>query len=131
MGLNIKNDETCLLSLDLARLAGETMAGTITVALRERLERVVERFGLEKSCLGPDPPCTRPWHDGMQSLAARYGHLPDVSLSRPFRYLLVIAQLGSLCEGSFEVRVEICDHWQDTGQAGRSLECEPLSNQGA
>ena len=60
MGLNIKNDETCLLSLDLARLTAETMAGTITVALRERFEREVERFGLEKSCLGPDPPCTRP-----------------------------------------------------------------------
>ena len=35
MGLNIKNDETCLLARDLARLTGETMTGAITVALRD------------------------------------------------------------------------------------------------
>ena len=39
MGLNIKNDETCKLASELARLTGETMTGAITVALRERLER--------------------------------------------------------------------------------------------
>ena len=39
MGLNIKNDETCSLASELARLTGETMTGAITVALRERLER--------------------------------------------------------------------------------------------
>ena len=39
MGLNIKNDETCQLAGELARLTGETMTGAITVALRERLER--------------------------------------------------------------------------------------------
>jgi len=39
MGLNIKNDETCLLARDLARLTGETMTRAITVALRERLAR--------------------------------------------------------------------------------------------
>ncbi len=39
MGLNIKNDETCRLADELARLTGETMTGAITVALRERLER--------------------------------------------------------------------------------------------
>ena len=39
MGLNIKNDETCLLARDLARLTGETITGAITVALRERLAR--------------------------------------------------------------------------------------------
>ena len=39
MGLNIKNDETCKLANELARLTGETMTGAITVALRERLER--------------------------------------------------------------------------------------------
>ena len=39
MSLNIKNDETCLLARDLARLTGETMTGAITVALRERLAR--------------------------------------------------------------------------------------------
>ncbi len=39
MGLNIKNEETCNLAADLAKLTGETKTGAITVALRERLER--------------------------------------------------------------------------------------------
>ena len=39
VGLNIKNDETCALARDLARLTGDTMTGAITVALRERLAR--------------------------------------------------------------------------------------------
>jgi len=39
MSLNIKNDETCQLAGELARLTGETMTGAITVALRERLRR--------------------------------------------------------------------------------------------
>ena len=39
MSLNIKNDETCHLAAELARLTGETMTGAITVALRERLDR--------------------------------------------------------------------------------------------
>ncbi|MCE2482239.1 MAG: type II toxin-antitoxin system VapB family antitoxin [Alphaproteobacteria bacterium] len=39
MSLNIKNDETCRLAGELARLTGETMTGAITVALRERLAR--------------------------------------------------------------------------------------------
>ena len=39
MGLNIKNEETCKLAADLARLTGETKTGAITVALQERLER--------------------------------------------------------------------------------------------
>lgn len=47
MGLNIKNDETCLLARELARLTGETMTGAITVALRERLERERHRRGAD------------------------------------------------------------------------------------
>jgi len=47
MGLNIKNDETCLLARDLARLTGETMTGAITVALRERLAREKRRRNLD------------------------------------------------------------------------------------
>ena len=39
MSLNIKNEETCRLAGELARLTGETMTGAITIALRERLER--------------------------------------------------------------------------------------------
>ena len=39
MGLNIKNEETCRLAGELARLTGETKTGAITLALRERLAR--------------------------------------------------------------------------------------------
>ena len=39
MSLNIKNEETCRLAGELARLTGDTMTGAITVALRDRLER--------------------------------------------------------------------------------------------
>ena len=46
VGLNIKNDETCSLARELARLTGETMTGAITVALRERLEREKRRRDL-------------------------------------------------------------------------------------
>ena len=69
MGLNIKNDETCQLAGELARLTGETMTGAITVALRERLERekrersvearVQELRAIAERCaqlLGPGPP---------------------------------------------------------------------------
>lgn len=43
MGLNIKNEETCQLAGELARLTGETMTGAITLALRARLEREQRR----------------------------------------------------------------------------------------
>lgn len=68
MGLNIKNDETCMLARDLAQLTGETMTGAITVALRERLARekrrrdadvrVEELLAIGRRCarlLGPGP----------------------------------------------------------------------------
>ena len=48
MGLNIKNDETCRLAGELARLTGETMTGAVTVALRERLERERRARGAER-----------------------------------------------------------------------------------
>ena len=44
MSLNIKNDETCRLAGELARLTGETMTGALTVALRERLAREKRRY---------------------------------------------------------------------------------------
>ena len=55
----------------------------------------------------------------------------DVFLSRPFRHALVVAQFSALCKGSFETRVEIRGRRQHAGQARRSLEREPLSNQRA
>ena len=68
VSLNIKNDETCLLAHDLARLTGETMTGAITIALRERLARekrrrdanarIEELLAIGRRCaksLGPGP----------------------------------------------------------------------------
>lgn len=68
MSFNIKNDETCRLAVELARLTDETMSGAITVALRERLEREKRRRGADAlarelhaigqrcaSLLGPGP----------------------------------------------------------------------------
>ena len=49
MALNIKSREAERLAHDFARLTGETLVDTVTVALRERLERerlVRERHGL-------------------------------------------------------------------------------------
>ena len=40
MGLNIKNEETRRLAGELASLTGETLTGAVTVALKERLQRV-------------------------------------------------------------------------------------------
>ena len=48
MGLNIKNDETCQLAGELARLTGDTMTGAIMIALRERLEKERRVRGAEK-----------------------------------------------------------------------------------
>lgn len=40
MALNIKNQETCDLARELAELTDDTMTGAITIALRERIERI-------------------------------------------------------------------------------------------
>jgi antitoxin VapB len=40
MGLNIKNEEAHRLASELARLTGESMTRAVTVALRDRLQRV-------------------------------------------------------------------------------------------
>ena len=40
MSLNIKNETTCELVSELAKITGETMTGAITEAVRERLDRV-------------------------------------------------------------------------------------------
>lgn len=68
MGLNIKNEETCQLASELARLTGDTMTAAITMALRERLEkehrvrsaesRIREMRAIAERCanlLGPGP----------------------------------------------------------------------------
>lgn len=63
MGLNIKNDETCQLANELARLTGDTMTGAITIALRERLERERRVRGAEKRL------------EGMRAIAERCSRL--------------------------------------------------------
>ena len=40
MNLTIRNEETRRLAGELARVTGETITGAVTIALRERLERV-------------------------------------------------------------------------------------------
>ena len=47
MTLNIRNEETCRLVRDLARLTGEPLTVAITLALRERLVREERRRDLD------------------------------------------------------------------------------------
>ena len=47
MSLNIKNEETCRLAAELARMTGQSMTGAITSALRERLAREQRLRGVE------------------------------------------------------------------------------------
>jgi antitoxin VapB len=46
MGLNIKNREAHLLAEKLSKLTGESMTTAVTIALRERLDRVRQQQGL-------------------------------------------------------------------------------------
>jgi antitoxin VapB len=46
MGLNIKNREAHLLAEKLSKLTGESMTTEVTIALRERLDRVRQQQGL-------------------------------------------------------------------------------------
>ena len=46
MGLNIKNEEAHRLAQELAALTGESMTAAVTVALRERLDRVRRERGV-------------------------------------------------------------------------------------
>jgi antitoxin VapB len=43
MGLNLKNDEAHQLARELAALTGESLTAAVTVAVRERLERIRAR----------------------------------------------------------------------------------------
>jgi len=46
MGLNIKNPEAHLMAEELSKLTGESMTTAVTIALRERLDRVRQQQGL-------------------------------------------------------------------------------------
>ena len=45
MGLNVKNNETHRLAKELARLTGESMTTAVTIAVRERLDRLRQLQG--------------------------------------------------------------------------------------
>lgn len=75
MALTIKNEETCRLASELARLTGETKTAAVTQALRERLLRESKRHGAEAriqriraigercaALLGPGPSSTEHGH---------------------------------------------------------------------
>lgn len=68
MAINIKNDETQRLTRELAALTGENVTTAVTVAVRERLDRVREEASREEriakvlmlgkqiaEALGPNP----------------------------------------------------------------------------
>ena len=46
MGLNIKNRDAHLMAEELAKLTGESMTTAVTIALRERLNRVRQQKSL-------------------------------------------------------------------------------------
>lgn len=48
MSLNIKNPETHALAERVAKLTGETMTEAVTIALRERLERIERKQGFDE-----------------------------------------------------------------------------------
>ena len=48
MSLNIKNPEAHALAERLARLTGETLTAAVTIALRERLERLEKLRGIDE-----------------------------------------------------------------------------------
>jgi antitoxin VapB len=43
MSLNIKNEQTHALARELAEITGESITGAVTVAVRERLDRLQQR----------------------------------------------------------------------------------------
>jgi antitoxin VapB len=45
MGLNIKNEETHRLAVELAKLTGESLTAAVTQAVRERLDRIRREAG--------------------------------------------------------------------------------------
>lgn len=45
MSLNIKNEEAHRLAQEIAKLTGESMAAAVTIALKERLQRLQTKVG--------------------------------------------------------------------------------------
>jgi len=59
MGLNIKNPEAHLMAQELSKLTGESMTTAVTIALRERFNRVRQQksFGLADRLLAIGKDC--------------------------------------------------------------------------
>jgi antitoxin VapB len=47
MSMNIKNKETCRLIKQLAKLTGESLTTAVTYAVRERLDRIRRKHGID------------------------------------------------------------------------------------
>jgi len=75
MSMNIKNDETYQLARELVKLTGESLTGAVTVALRERIERIRgERgAGLAERLVAIGKECAS--HLGDPHRAAEHGDL--------------------------------------------------------
>ncbi|MGI8880643.1 MAG: type II toxin-antitoxin system VapB family antitoxin [Jatrophihabitans sp.] len=84
VAINIKNDETQRLARELAGLTGETVTSAVTVAVRERLERIrrdeltveqrtdaILQLGRDMAArLGPNPLTTDDLYDDVTGLPA-------------------------------------------------------------
>ena len=123
MSLNIKDEETCRLVGELARLTGETMTGAITAALRERLQREKRQRDVARRVEEIHPQFLRElagWlkHDRILDLSAylaqnflRYdgrGEVPSpihAYLSTNFK------ELRNLPKDDYALRVKAKDRW--------------------
>ena len=70
MSLNIKNEETHRLARELAGLTGESVTEAVTVAVRERLERVKSEqgSGLAERLLAIGRDAARRWKEPYRSM---------------------------------------------------------------
>ena len=70
MSLNIKNEETHRLARELAGLTGESVTEAVTVAVRERLERVKSEqgSGLAERLLAIGRDAARHWKEPYRSI---------------------------------------------------------------
>jgi len=69
MSLNIKNEETCQLAREVAGLEGVTITTAITVALREKLERLKrQRSGLAERLVALGRECAAHLDESVRSV---------------------------------------------------------------
>lgn len=70
MALNIKNEETHKLALRLAKLTGENMTEAVTIAVRERLDRIQSerRPNLADRILAISKDCGTRWKEPFKTI---------------------------------------------------------------